>query len=293
MPTKGNHGLDMMLRSCTSQVNLDYSSEMDMVKKLRLSFLLQPVATALFSNSPFSENSLNGFSSYRSEVWRDTDPDRTGILTFIFDDDMGYERYVNYAMEVPMYFINRNGEYINLTGYTFDDFINGKIEIVKDFYPTIDDWELHLTTIFPEARLKKFIEMRGADAGNINHVCALSAFWVGLMYDDHSLDAAIELTKNISSEELVKLRNIVPSKGLNSKLDKLDLYQLASEVISISKDGLKRRNNINKDNLDESYYLKYLEDIISAKKNPADNLIEKFKNNWNEDTSKIYENCRF
>ena len=135
--------------------------------------------------------------------------------------------------------------------------------------------------------------MRGADAGNINHVCALSAFWVGLMYDDHSLDAAIELTKNISSEELVELRNIVPSKGLNSKLDKLDLYQLASEVISISKDGLKRRNNLNKDNLDESYYLKYLEDIIGAKKNPADNLIEKFKNNWNEDISKIYENCRF
>ena len=293
MPSKGNHGLDMMLRSCTSQVNLDYSSEMDMVKKLRISFLLQPVATALFSNSPFSENSLNGFSSYRSEVWRDTDPDRTGILTFIFDDDMSYERYVNYAMEVPMYFINRNGEYINLTGYTFNDFINRRIEVVKDFYPTIDDWELHLTTIFPEARLKKFIEMRGADAGNINHVCALSAFWVGLMYDDHSLDAAIELTKNISSEELVKLRNIVPSKGLNSKLDKLDLYQLASEVISISKDGLKRRNNLNKDNLDESYYLKYLEDIISTKKNPADNLIEKFKNNWNEDTSKIYENCRF
>ena len=143
--------------------------------------------------------------------------------------------------------------YINLTGYTFDDFINRRIEVVKDFYPTIDDWELHLTTIFPEARLKKFIEMRGADAGNINHVCALSAFWVGLMYDDHSLSAAIELTKNISSEELVELRNIVPSKGLNSKLDKLDLYQLASEVISISKDGLKRRNNLNKDNLDESY----------------------------------------
>ena len=135
--------------------------------------------------------------------------------------------------------------------------------------------------------------MRGADAGNINHVCALSAFWVGLMYDDNSLDAAIELTKNISPQELVELRNIVPSKGLNSKLDKLDLYQLASEVISISKDGLKRRNNLNKDNLDESYYLKYLEDIIGAKENPADNLIEKFKNNWNQDISKIYENCRF
>ena len=179
-----------------------------------------------------------------------------------------------------------NGEYINLTGYTFDDFINRRIEVVKDFYPTIDDWELHLTTIFPEARLKKFIEMRGADAGNINHVCALSAFWVGLMYDDNSLDAAIELTKNISPQELVELRNIVPSKGLNSKLDKLDLYQLASEVISISKDGLKRRNNLDKNNLDESHYLKYLEDIVIAKENPADSLMKKFKNNWNEDISK-------
>ena len=244
MPTKGDHGLDMMLRSCTSQVNLDYSSELDMVKKLRLSFILQPVATALFSNSPFSENSPNGFSSYRSEVWKDTDPDRTGILTFIFDDGMSYERYVDYAMKVPMYFIYRNGEYINLTGYTFEDFINGKIEVVKDFYPTIDDWELHLTTIFPEARLKKFIEMRGADAGNINHVCALSAFWVGLMYDNNSLNAALELTKNISSEELVALRNMVPSKGLHSKLGKLDIYQLASEAISLSKNGLIRRNNL-------------------------------------------------
>ena len=170
---------------------------------------------------------------------------------------------------------------------------NGKIEEVKDFYPTIDDWELHLTTIFPEARLKKFIEMRGADAGNINHVCALSAFWVGLMYDNNSLNAALELTKNISSEELVALRNIVPSKGLHSRLGKLDIYQLASEAISLSKDGLIRRNNLDKNNLDESYYLKYLEDIVIAKENPADSLMKKFKNNWNEDISKIYENCRF
>jgi len=206
---------------------------------------------------------------------------------------MSYERYVDYAMKVPMYFINRNGEYINLTGYTFDDFINGKIEAVKDFYPTIDDWELHLTTIFPEARLKKFIEMRGADAGNINHVCALSAFWVGLMYDNDSLNAALELTKNISSEELVTLRNIVPREGLRSKLGKLDIHQLASKVISLSVDGLKRRNNLDKNNLDESYYLKYLEDIISAQENPADSLVRQFKNNWNEDISKIYENCRF
>jgi glutamate--cysteine ligase len=293
MPTKGDHGLDMMLRSCTSQVNLDYSSEIDMIKKLRLSFLLQPISTALFSNSPFCENSLNGFSSYRSEVWKDTDPDRTGILTFIFDDDMGYERYVDYAMKVPMYFINRNGDYINLTGYSFDDFMNGKIESVKDFYPTIDDWELHLTTIFPEARLKKFIEMRGADAGSIEHVCALSAFWVGLMYDNNSLNAALELTKDISPEDLVSLRNIVPKKGLHSKLNTIDMYQLASEILSISKEGLIRRNNLDENNLDESHYLRYLEDVISHKESPADNLAKKFKNSWNEEISKIYENCRF
>ena len=247
----------------------------------------------MFSNSPFCENSLNGFSSYRSEVWKDTDPDRTGILTFIFDDDMGYERYVDYAMKVPMYFINRNGDYINLTGYSFDDFMNGKIESVKDFYPTIDDWELHLTTIFPEARLKKFIEMRGADAGSIEHVCALSAFWVGLMYDNNSLNAALELTKDISPEDLVSLRNIVPKNGLHSKLNTIDMYQLASEILSISKEGLIRRNNLDENNLDESHYLRYLEDVISHKESPADNLAKKFKNSWNEEISKIYENCRF
>ena len=293
MPKKGKHGLDMMLRSCTSQVNLDFSSELDMIKKLRVSFLLQPVATALFANSPFSDGSLNGFKSYRSEVWKDTDPDRTGILSFIFEDDMGYEKYVDYALQVPMYFINRDGRYINFTGLTFNDFMNGDVSNEGNYFPTIDDWELHLTTIFPEARLKHFIEMRGADTGNINHICALSAFWVGLMYDQQSLNDALDLTKNISIEELIELRNLVPHQGLLCKVGEHEIFNLAAESVNISRDGLKRRDCKNKKNVDESVYLEYLDGIIIEKESPADKLISNFSRDWNKNITEIYQNCIF
>tara|TARA_Y100000591_G_C21840781_1_gene705490 strand:+ start:1703 stop:3055 length:1353 start_codon:yes stop_codon:yes gene_type:complete len=293
MPKVGNHGLDMMLRSSTAQVNLDFSSEKDMINKLKLSFLLQPVATALFANSPFSDGSLNGYKSIRSEYWKDTDPDRTGILTFVFDNSMSYERYVDYALDVPMYFINRKGKYIDLAGKSFRDFMMKKIDAVRNYDASIDDWELHLTTIFPEARLKNYIEMRGADAGNIDHICALSAFWVGLIYDTKALDEALELTKGITKDELVELRNKVPLEGLDCSVGKHDVYKLASEAIDISKSGLKRRNKLNTENNDESIYLKYLEEIIIRKESPADKLARKFNSDWNKNIEKVFENCLF
>ena len=293
MPKVGNHGLDMMLRSSTAQVNLDFSSEKDMINKLKLSFLLQPVATALFANSPFSDGSLNGYKSIRSEYWKDTDPDRTGILTFVFDNSMSYERYVDYALDVPMYFINRKGKYIDLAGKSFRDFMMKKIDAVRNYDASIDDWELHLTTIFPEARLKNYIEMRGADAGNIDHICALSAFWVGLIYDTKALDEALELTKGITKDELVELRNKVPLEGLDCSVGKHDVYKLASEAIDISKSGLKRRNKLNTENNDESIYLKYLEEIIFRKESPADKLARKFNSDWNKNIEKVFENCLF
>ena len=293
MPKVGNHGLDMMLRSSTAQVNLDYSDEKDMIKKFRLSFLLQPVATALFANSPFTAGSLNGYKSIRSEYWKDTDKDRTGILAFVFDDNMSYEKYVDYALDVPMYFINRNGKYIDLAGKSFRDFMDKKIDSVKNYDATIDDWELHLTTIFPEARLKNYIEMRGADAGNIDHICALSAYWVGLIYDDQSLNDALELTKNISVEELIELRNKVPKEGLNCSVGKNNIHRLAVDSLELSKEGLRRRKklNINKD--DESIHLQYLQDIVTNNESSADKLIREFNNGWNRNVMKVFENCLF
>jgi len=293
MPKVGNHGLDMMLRSSTAQVNLDFSSEKDMINKFKLSFLLQPIATALFANSPFSDGSLNGYKSIRSEYWKDTDPDRTGILSFVFDDSMSYERYVDYALDVPMYFINRDGKYIDLAGKSFRDFMMKKIDTVRNHDASINDWELHLTTIFPEVRLKNYIEMRGADAGGINHICALSAFWVGLMYDTQALDEALELTKSITKDELVELRNKVPLEGLDCSVGKHDIYRLASEAIDISKNGLKRRKKLNTENNDESIYLKYLEEIIIRKESPADKLVRKFNSNWGQNIEKVFENCLF
>ena len=293
MPKKGDHGLDMMLRSCTTQVNLDYSSESDMIKKIRLSFLLQPIATALFSNSPISDNKINGFKSVRSYFWTDTDPDRTGILPFIFKEDMSYESYVNYALNVPMYFIYRDGKYIDLSGSSFVDFMNGKLESQENLVATIEDWELHLTTIFPEVRLKTFLEMRGADAGNIDHVCALSAFWVGLLYDDTSLENALNLVNDVSFESLLELRNSTPKEGLDCRVGSHNVFEIAKEAVRISSEGLKRRERIDSNGNDEQIYLTPLFETIKNKESPADKLLRKYNNEWNKDIMKIYENCLF
>lgn len=293
MPKKGDHGLDMMLRSCTTQVNLDYSSESDMIKKIRLSFLLQPIATVLFSNSPISDNKINGFKSIRSHSWTDTDPDRTGILPFIFKEDMSYESYVDYALNVPMYFIYREGKYIDLAGSSFIDFMNGKLESAENHVATIEDWELHLTTIFPEVRLKTFLEMRGADAGNIDHVCALSAFWVGLLYDNISLENALNLVNDISFESLLELRNLTPIEGFDCRVGSHNVFEIAKEAVRISSEGLKRRGKIDSNGNDEQIFLTPLNEIIQNKESPADRLLRKYNNEWNKDIMKIYENCLF
>ncbi|HKJ73994.1 MAG TPA: glutamate--cysteine ligase, partial [Alphaproteobacteria bacterium] len=234
MDKKGKLGRDMMFRTCTVQVNLDFSSEADMVKKFRTSMALQPVATALFANSPFTEGKPNGYLSYRAHIWTDTDPDRTGVLPFLLDPGMGFERYVDYALDVPMYFVYRNGTYIDASGQSFRDFMEGKLPALPGERPTIDDWSDHLTTIFPEVRLKKFLEMRGADGGQWSRLCALPALWVGLLYDDVALDAAWDLVKTWSYVDIGRLRDDVSRQALNAKIGDRTMRDFAREILKIA-----------------------------------------------------------
>jgi glutamate--cysteine ligase len=254
---------------------------------------VQPIVTALFANSPFKDGKLNNYKSYRSEVWKDTDPDRTGILPFVFKDNMGYESYVNYALEVPMYFIYRDGNYIDLAGSSFKDFIEGKLDRVSNYSASIEDWELHLTTIFPEVRLKTYLEMRGADAGGVEEICSLSAFWTGLLYDNNSLNKAEELFNDIDVAELAEVRDLVPKEGLNCVVGKYNVYNLASEVIELSLQGLKNRNKLDIEGNDETKYLRPIIKIMKDKENSADKLIRKYNSEWNKDIMKIYEECVF
>src|SRR5262249_10414910 len=216
MPKKGKLGLDMMLRTCTVQTNLDFSSEADMVKKLRVSMALQPVATARFADSPFTEGKPNGFLSYRSHIWTDTDPDRCGTLTWVFEDGMGFERWVDYMLDVPMYFVYRDGKYLDASGQSFRDFMQGKLPALPGEIPTTSDWADHMTTAFPEVRLKKFLEMRGADGGPWERLCALPSLWVGLLYNDEALDAAWDLVKDWTAEDHLSLRRDVPRLALKT-----------------------------------------------------------------------------
>ena len=241
MPKVGNLGLDMMFRTCTVQANLDFSTEADMVKKLRVGLALQPVATALFANSPFTEGKPNGFLSFRSEIWRDTDPDRSGMLPWAFESGMGFERWVDYALDVPMYFVKRGDRYFDVSGQSFRDLLAGKLASLPGERATISDWANHLTTIFPEVRLKRYLEMRGADGGPWARICALPALWVGLMYDQVALDAAWDMVKGWSAEERQFLRDQVPKLGLRAKIGKDNVRDLAREMVALSREGLKRR----------------------------------------------------
>jgi len=273
MPKRGTLGLDMMLRTCTVQVNLDFASEADMVKKFRVGLALQPVATALFATSPFTESRLNGFDSYRMNIWTDTDNDRSGGLPFAFDDSFGYERYVDYALDVPMYFVYRDERYIDCTGQSFRDFMQGKLPALPGEPPTLTDWANHLTTLFPDVRLKKIIEMRGADVGPAAMIDALPAFWVGLLYDDTALNAAWDLVKNWSAETRATLRTDAPRMGLRTASDNIKMLELARECLAIARDGLRRRAamlNIT----DESAYLEPLFEIVQSGKNISDRMIE-------------------
>lgn len=289
MPKVGKLGLDMMTRTCTVQVNLDYASEADMVKKFRVSLALQPVATALFADSPFTDGEPNGYRSYRSHIWTDTDGDRTGMLDFVFEDGFGYERYVDYLIDVPMYFSYRNGEYLDLSGRSFRKFLAGELDELRGELPTIRDWNDHMTTAFPEVRLKKFLEMRGADGGPWGRLCALPAFWVGLLYDDAALDAAWDLVKDFSMTERHALRDGVPRHGLALPFRDATIRELAIEALKISIAGLRRRARRNMSGQDESAFLDTLIEIAEAGETAADRKLALFHGEWNGDIDRVFK----
>ena len=289
MPLKGKLGLDMMQSTCTVQVNLDFESEANMVKMFRVSLALQPVATALFANSPFKEGKPNGFLSYRSHIWTDTDPDRCGMLPFVFEDGFGFERYVDYMLDVPMYFVYRDGRYIDVTGKSFRDFLAGKLEALPGQAPTLADWIDHLTTAFPEVRLKRFLEMRGADGGPWGRLCALPALWVGLLYDPVALDAAWELVKDWTIEEMDAIRRDVPRLALATPFRNRTLGDIALETLVIANNGLKRRDRQDSLKRDESHFLRPLFQIAESRLTAAEELLAAYHRRWNGQIDPIFE----
>ena len=293
MPTVGSRGLDMMYRTATVQVNLDFSSEADMVKKLRVSLALQPIATALFASSPFTEGRPNGFQSMRSEVWLDTDRRRTGMLPFAFEDGMGYERYVDYALDVPMYFVYRDGNYIDVAGASFRDFMAGRLPGFEGQLPTVDDWADHLTTLFPEVRLKRFLEMRGADGGRWGTITALPAFWAGILYDEAALDQAWQMVRDWTAEEREELRRAVPKTALATPFRSTSVRNLARQALRISRLGLKNRCRINEKNQDETIYLAPLERIAGNGQTVADELLRRYSGEWRGNIDHIFEEFAF
>jgi len=288
MPKVGQLGLDMMTRTCTVQVNLDYASEADMAKKFRVSLALQPIATALFADSPFTEGRPNGYQSYRSHIWTDTDADRTGMLDFVFEDGFGYERYVDYLLDVPMYFSYRDGIYHDASGKSFRKFLRGELDVLPGALPTLRDWSDHMTTAVPEVRMKKFLEMRGADSGPWNRICALPAFWVGLLYDDASLDAAWDLVKDFSLEERHALRDGWPRHALKLPFRGGRVRDLAAEALKIAIAGLRRRDRRNGKGVDESGFLDTLVEIVEADETPAERKLALFHGEWQGDIDRVF-----
>jgi glutamate--cysteine ligase len=290
MQKVGTMGRSMMRRTCTVQVNLDFGSEADMVQKFRVALALQPVATALFANSPFFEGKPNGHKSWRARVWRDLDPARTGMLPFVFDEGFGFEAYADYALDVPMYFVYRDGRYIDALGQSFRDFLRGELPALPGEKPTLSDWADHLTTIFPEARIKKFMEMRGADGGPWRRLCALPAFWVGLMYDQGALDAAWDLCKSWDAETRDNLRVAASVDGLQAKVAGIDMHSLAREVVELSHAGLKARARPGGGGMipDETHFLDALHESVESGRTPADELLARYHGDWLGDLSRIY-----
>jgi len=289
MPTKGSMGLDMMFRTCTVQVNLDFQSEADMVKKFRVGLALQPVATALFANSPFTEGKPNGFLSLRSHVWTDTDPDRCGILPFVFEDGMSFERYADHVLDVPMYFIYRNGTYLDASGQSFRDFLDGKLPALLGEKPTLRDWEDHMTTLFPEVRMKRFLEFRGADSGPWGRICALPALWVGLTYSQSALDAAWDLVKDFTLEEHEYLRTEVPKTALKTPFRNGTVGDLAGRVLEIARGGLRDRARLDGMGTDEGGFLDPLDDIQRSGNAPAEDLLVRYAGAWGGSVDPVFE----
>ncbi len=288
MEKVGTLGTSMMFRSATVQVNLDFASEADMVKKLRVSLALQPIATALFANSPFLEGKPNGLLSFRSHIWLNTDSARTGMLPFAFEDGRSFERYVDYALDVPMYFVIRNGQYVNCAGESFRAFLDGKLPQLPGEKPTVKDWEDHLSTLFPEVRMKQFLEMRGADGAPWQGICALPAFWVGLLYDDSALDAAWDLVKDWTEEERHALRLGVPKTALKTPFRDGTVYDIARQAVAIARSGLKARNRVNWEGADEAVFLKPLDYTLETGKTPAERLLDLYHGEWHGDVSRIF-----
>jgi glutamate--cysteine ligase len=288
MEKVGTLGTSMMFRSCTVQTNLDFSDEADMVKKLRVAVALQPVATALFANSPFVDGQESGYLSFRSHIWLNTDNARTGMLPFVFEEGFGFEQYADYALDVPMYFVIRNGQYVNVAGESFRAFLEGKLPQLPGEKPTVKDWEDHLSTIFPEVRLKQFLEMRGADMGSEKSVTALSAFWTGLLYDEIALEAAYEIIKPWTREERERLRREVPRLALDVPHDRSNLYDVAAQAVGIAEAGLVRRNRLDAQGRDESVHLAPLEETIRLAKTPAERWLERYRTAWNGDLTQIF-----
>ncbi|MBK1969793.1 glutamate--cysteine ligase [Brevundimonas diminuta] len=293
MPKKGKLGLDMMLRTCTIQANLDFDSEADMVMKFRTSLALQPIATALFANSPFTEGKPNGFLSARANVWTDTDPDRTGMLDFVFEDGFGYERYADYALDAPMYFAKRGETYVDLSGQSFRAFMDGKLDALPGDRATAKDWADHLTTLFPEVRLKQYLEMRGADGGPWSRICALPALWAGILYDAPSLAAAWDLCKDWDIADHERLRRDVTRLGLKAEVNGRSVRDIAVDMVNIAKQGLKNRARFSGGMVDERGYITELEDIADSGVTSADRLLELYNGEWGGDVGRVYRDMAY
>ncbi|CAH8266602.1 unnamed protein product [Arabidopsis lyrata] len=280
-------GPDVMFRTCTVQVNLDYSSETDMIRKFRASLALQPIATAIFANSPFSNGKPNGFLSVRSQLYTDSDKNRTGMIPFVFDDSFGFERYVEYALDIPMLFLFRNESYLDCGGMTFRDFMSGKISHLSNEQPNIKDWELHLGAIYPEVRLKRYLEMRGADGGPLDMLCALPAFWVGLLYDEDSLQTVLDMIDDWTTEEREMLRTQVPITGLKTMFRDRPLKHVAEDVLKLAKDGLERRG------YNETGFLKALAEVVRTGVTPAEKLLELYNGDWGQNIDSVFQGLRY
>jgi glutamate--cysteine ligase len=289
MPEVGGHGIDMMYRTCTVQTNLDFSDEADMVQKMRVSLALQPIVTALFANSPFTEGRPNGLLSWRSAIWLDTDPARTGMLPFAFDPGFGYERYVDWALRVPMYFVKRGDTYYDVAGASFMDLLDGKLPQLPGERATVSDWINHLSTLFPEVRLKTFLEMRGADGGPGRTIAALPALWVGLLYDRASLDGAWQIVKDWSAAERQSLRQAVPKTALKTPFRNRTALDIARDVLALSRDGLRRRARFNDEGADETIHLAPLEEIAASGETSAERALRRFQTDWRGNIDRVFE----
>jgi glutamate--cysteine ligase len=293
MPKVGKLGLDMMLRTCTIQVNLDYSDERDMVRKFRTSLALQPVATAIFANSPFREGQPSGLLSTRAEAWTDTDPARCGVPACVFEDGFGYEQWVDYILDVPMYFLHRGDDYLDVAGLSFRDFMQGKLPGHEGELPRFADWEDHITTAFPEVRLKTFLEMRGADGGPWNMICALPALWVGLLYDDDALDAAEDLARGLTARDVAEARLEAAQHGFKGRIGKHDIGTVAEEMVNIAARGLQSRARLDKVGDDEQYHLNPIREIVGSRRTRSADLLDLFHGDWSGDMTRLYHDFQY